>query len=641
MEKFYSLFSLLIISASLFAQKDSAYIDLEEVNLTNCRTGLQLNQQTGKNITVLDGSIFNRRAALSIDDLLKFEAGVEVQQRGPAGSQADIIIRGSTFQQVLVLIDGIKLNDPITGHFSGYIPIPPSEIKRIEILKGPAAAIYGSEAVGGVINIITKTFFQTSRKKEEKFYINRAFGEYGLNQWQAGARVVRKAFTASAGLISNETQGQLLRGNNRGYFKNHALTLALNVPLNDQWSISWRGSYDNRDFAAQNFYTTFASDTATEQVRAFWNQLRIKHEGQGRTNQLDMMQKSTRDEYLYNPISKPNENESDLTVVNYLHTNTRLANLTWQYGAYLERRQIESNDRGNNQTDHAAAFANASWKLNRWNLNPGLRLVTDQNYGNDVLPQLNASYVTKNKRLVFRGGAGRAIRAADFTERFNNYNKAIVRGGSIGNADLLAERSWNYELGADVRYKKWKLSATGFMRDQTRVIDFVPTPYTSIPRNSNLDTSSRFKYAYAQNVKTVQTKGLEISASYLHRWSADKSILISGAAQWLDSKTSDSVPSFYILSHAKFLLQNNLEIRLNNWEVSVQSLYKKRDASQATAINAVQGTDYFLVNARVQYHIGNIGLYVAVQNVGNIQYSDLLGSRMPGRWTSAGFQANF
>jgi vitamin B12 transporter len=641
MKKFYSLFTLTLISGSLLAQRDSVYIDLEEVNLTNCRTGMQLNQQTGKSITVLDGKLFNRRAAMNIDDLLKFEAGVEVQQRGPAGSQADIIIRGSTFQQVLVLIDGIKLNDPLTGHFSGYIPIPPSEIERIEILKGPAAAIYGSEAVGGVINIITKTFFQTSRKKEEKFYINRAFGEYGLNQWQAGARVVRKAFTASAGLISNETQGQLLRGNNRGYFNNHALTLALNVPINDQWNISWRGSYDNRDFAAQNFYTPFASDTATEQVRAFWNQLRIKHETQGRTNQLDLMHKSTRDEFLFNPVSKPNENESDLTVVNFLHTNTRLTNLTLQYGAYLERRQIESNDRGNHQTDHAAVFANASWKIKQWNFNPGLRLVSDQNYGNDVLPQLNASYVTKNKRLVFRGGAGRAIRAADFTERFNNYNKTIVRGGNIGNPDLLAERSWNYEFGADFRYKKWKLSATGFMRDQSRVIDFVPTPYTAIPRNGNLDTSSRFKYAFAQNVKTVQTQGAELSISFMHRWAEDKSILINAAALLLDSKTSDSIPSFYILSHARFMLQNNVELRWKNWELSIQSLYKKRDASQAASINAIQGTDYFLVNARAQYHIGKIALYVAVQNVGNIQYSDLLGSRMPGRWTSAGFQANF
>ncbi|HRF24346.1 MAG TPA: TonB-dependent receptor plug domain-containing protein, partial [Chitinophagaceae bacterium] len=90
----------------------------------------------------------------------RYLPGVEVQQRGPQGSQSDIVLRGGTFQQVLVIIDGIKLNDPLTGHFNSYIPINTDEIERIEILKGAASAIYGSEAVGGVINIITKTFYR-------------------------------------------------------------------------------------------------------------------------------------------------------------------------------------------------------------------------------------------------------------------------------------------------------------------------------------------------------------------------------------------------------------------------------------------------------------------------------------------------
>lgn len=634
----FIVFSGLFLS-DIQAQTDTTYIQLDEVNITNCRTGLQSNQQTGKQISVLDGQLFQKRAALSIDDLLKFEAGVEIQQRGPAGSQADIIIRGSTFQQVLVLIDGVKLNDPLTGHFSGYIPIPPSEIERIEILKGPAAAIYGSEAVGGVINIITKTFFQTSRKKEEKFYINRSFGEYGLNQWQAGARVVRKGFTASAGLISNETAGQLLRGNNRGYFENRTFTLALSVPLSKTWTASWRGSYDTRDFAAQNFYTTFSSDTATEKVSGLWNQLRLRHNGNGYANQFDLMYKQSRDEYLYNPVSIANENESGLWVFNYLHTNTRIQNLTWQYGAYFERRTITSNDRGNHQTDHGAAFTNATWTLKNWSINPGLRFVADQNYGNDFLPQLNLAYLTKNQRVNFRGGIGKAIRAADFTERFNNYNKSIVRGGSIGNPDLVAESSWNYELGSDIRFNGLKAGITGFIRDQSKVIDFVPTAYNVIPRNFNLDSTKKF--AYAQNVKTVSVKGIELSLSYMHRWDEQRSVMFSSSAQWLDAVTSDSVPSFYILSHAKFLLQNNIQLTWEKWDCSINTLYKQRNATQASGIGAIQGTDYFLVNGRIQYRIGDIGIYTAVQNIGNIQYSDLLGSRMPGRWTSVGFQANF
>lgn len=104
------------------------------------------------------GDYFNALAVHSLDELLRYLPGVEVQQRGPQGAQSNIILRRGTFQQVLVIIDGIRLNDPLTGHFNSYIPLNPAEIERIEILKGSAAAIYGSEAVGGVINIISRSF---------------------------------------------------------------------------------------------------------------------------------------------------------------------------------------------------------------------------------------------------------------------------------------------------------------------------------------------------------------------------------------------------------------------------------------------------------------------------------------------------
>ena len=78
---------------------------------------------------------------------MKFIPGVEVQSRGPLGAQSDISLRGSTFQQVLVLLDGLRINDPNTGHFSGYLPITPSQIDRIEVLKGAASSVYGADAL--------------------------------------------------------------------------------------------------------------------------------------------------------------------------------------------------------------------------------------------------------------------------------------------------------------------------------------------------------------------------------------------------------------------------------------------------------------------------------------------------------------
>ena len=91
----------------------------------------------------INGAAFSALPVQSVDDLLRYLPGIEVQQRGPQGAQADITIRGGTFQQVLVIIDGMKLNDPLTGHFNLYIPIHPADIERVEILKGAASAVWG------------------------------------------------------------------------------------------------------------------------------------------------------------------------------------------------------------------------------------------------------------------------------------------------------------------------------------------------------------------------------------------------------------------------------------------------------------------------------------------------------------------
>ena len=155
--------------------------------------------KTGRNITSIGGAYFSQLPIHSLDDLLKYLPGIEVQQRGPAGSQADIIIRGGTFQQVLVMLDGLRLNDPNTGHFSAYIPISPSEIERVEILKGAASGIYGSEAVGGVVQVITKTFAAKRNVVQQQLQIQANAGQYGMFGVNAGG-FYQKGKTAISGV---------------------------------------------------------------------------------------------------------------------------------------------------------------------------------------------------------------------------------------------------------------------------------------------------------------------------------------------------------------------------------------------------------------------------------------------------------
>src|SRR3954452_13835230 len=132
------LLSVILTTFSATAQQ----IELDPVTITATLQPVSASA-TGRNIIVITGEQFAKLPVHSVDELLRYLPGIEVQMRGPMGAQSDIVIRGGTFQQVLVIIDGIRINDPNTGHFNSYIPVVPAEIDRIEVLKGASSAIYG------------------------------------------------------------------------------------------------------------------------------------------------------------------------------------------------------------------------------------------------------------------------------------------------------------------------------------------------------------------------------------------------------------------------------------------------------------------------------------------------------------------
>ncbi len=606
-------------------------VDLDPITITASRS-LQKITTTGRAITVVDGKQFAQLPVNSLDELLKYVPGVEVQQRGPAGGQGDIIIRGGTFQQVLVLLDGIKMNDPVTGHFNGYIPIAPYEIERIEILRGPASAIYGAEAVGGVINVITKSFSGVQKNKQEKGTASVGLGEYGLIQGNLGYFKNTGKMNLAAGLYSNNSEGQLLRGNNRGYFYNTTGSASAGFALRNNWQLFVRSSIDRRSFAAQNFYTTFASDTATEKVVSWWNQIKLARQKERSSDVVDVVYKQLRDQYQFSSKAAYNDNRSAYAAVQYVHTTKASDLVSLNYGLTADWRSIRSNDRGNHSTLHGASFLAASIGKRQWRINPALRLDYDENYGVELLPQLNASY--QLKQWVFRANAGRAIRSADFTERYNNYNKALVTGGSIGNPDLSTEKSWGYDAGVDFVTAHVKISASAFLRTQNDVIDWTPTPYAEMPRTINLLPSG--KYALAKNVKTVETRGVELDIAFNHQWGGHH-LYANAGITLLRSTSSDSVPSFYIIAHAKAMAQANLIYTYKGLSFAANAIYKERNAQEAAAIKASISKSYAVLNLKLQYQFyRQMSAYIAATNVGDLRYSDLLGSQMPGRWVMAG-----
>lgn len=596
--------------------------------------------ETGRNIIIIHGGDIAKLPVHSLDELLKYIPGVEVQSRGPQGSQSDISIRGGTFQQVLVILDGLRLNDPNTGHFSAYIPITPAQIDRIEVLKGASAAIYGSDAVGGVINVVTKSFKASHQKNKQVINAQAGVGEYNLFNANIGGFVQTEKLSIDAGLLSNNSTGVQQRGE-KGFFHNTTGSVGLNYRINQYWNLSARSAYDSRNFSAQNFYTTFTSDTGSEKVKGWWHQLKIGFEKDRSKFSINAGYKNVQDAYVYNSLSSANHNTSKLfqTLLLYQCKLNTKASLT--AGFNYQNKSIVSNDRGNHVINTAAPLLSLSQQVGLYfNFMPSVRVEFIGKNNPEILPQLNASWHKKNIQL--RASGGRTIRDADFTERYNNYNKTLVKGGSIGNPWLIPEVSWNYEAGFDWFYKSnLKLSSTFFQRFHSRLIDWVTTPYADMPRKDNLDANGT--YALAKNITEVNTTGWEIDLQYVNNFTEKQRLVFNAGCVWLSSASTETNPSFYISSHANFLTNFNIQYQIGNAAVSFTGIYKSRNPQQASAIDAVVSKDYFVLNARVSYNFikNRLGIYVQADNLFNEKYSDLLGAQMPGRWLQGGLSFSF
>ena len=594
--------------------------------------------RTGRNLVVIRGEKFAALPVHSIDDLLRYVPGVEVQARGPFGAQSDIVLRGGTFQQVLVIIDGVRVNDPNTGHFASYIPIAPGEIDRIEILKGASSALYGSEAVGGVVNIITKTFAAKQAVQTLQTAAQFTGGEYNFYGVNAGFNASSGKTSVGAGVLSNNTDGRAQRGI-RGFVNATTVSASVGHRFTDAWSLSVRSAYDNRTFAAQNFYTNFVSDTAQETVRTIWNQAQLVRNSANNTLRLQAGYKQLTDSFAFNPKSATNQNKSGLwqaVVTDEMHLSTTT---TLTPGFQYINKQIQSNDRGNHTANQAAAFLILNQQLGEaFVLAPAARMEWNERAGWEFVPQVNLSYQLAHLQL--RGSAGKTIRDADFTERYNNYNKTLVTSGRIGNPALEAERSFSYEAGADYFIgSSLKVSGTFFQRLHKNLIDYSTTPYSEMPRKVNLSPTGT--YALAKNIAEVTTTGAEADIQYSKPISSTSSIWGNIGFTWLQSKTDNGMPSLYLSTHARYLTNFNVQYSQKLFSVSVNGLYKQRQPQPSTtpAIAKVS-TDYFVLNAKAEAYLWkkSLSAFVEVDNLFDRQYTDLLGAPMPGRWLLGGIK---
>lgn len=606
--------------------------------------------ESGKNITVISQKEIAQLPVNSVDELLQYVGGVNLNNRGGFGVQSDIGMRGSTFSQVLVLVDNQRINDPLTAHFNNYVPIPLSEVHHIEIVRGSASASFGADAVGGIIHIKTKTYEGLFNNQEiSSTNGNVGIGDHNLSMLDAGVHQQSKRFSFSAAVKSSESDGEQLvnpnfanaqRGDSLHYnfFDLKTYTAAVTY-RGDKLKFYARGGSDYREFAAKHFYTTSTYDESIEKVSSYWTQTALIFDQENSRTELNASYRNGKDSFAFNPLFTPNEHTTQ-RINATLSQNRKMGGVDVSFGIQTDYQDIVSTDRGDHQTNSNAAFILAQKRINQLHLNGGIRIENSEKIGTQLVPQLNASYKMDN--LVLRSSLGRSIRQADFTERFTSYKLSnLTPGRNVGNPDLEAESSYNFDLGADVYLSEnLQFSNTLFFRQSSNLIDYTLTNSDAISNLTNLQPNS--DYLYAKNISESTTWGNEFGLKYTQNIQNGQ-IAASLNYTYLNTSTPDSVVSKYIANHPIHNLNGSLNIRYAGLGLNIGGALITRNAEAVEAINAEIKDQYAILNLKLSYTIKEFpaSVYVDVRNALDTRYQEILGSQMPGRWIMGGIRWNF
>ena len=634
----------LVAQAQQIAAPADSARRLQEVTVYASRLG-QLAGQTGRYVTVVPGAALSRYPVTSLDDLLRFLPALEIQSRGSMGAQADITLRGSTFNQVLLLLDGMRLNDPLTGHFGGYLPITPSEIEQIEIVRGPGAALYGPDAVGGFINIVTKTFAATHHPDGTELAGTFMAGEYGLTSTNAGFYGQDKGLRLAGGILNNTASGQLrdAPSTSRNDVKLNTYSLSGAYQITEKFSAAARASFDRRDFNAQYFYTTNAGDQARETTSRDWYQGQLRYDWSARARtELQIVGTASTDVYVYTPTSVPSDHLMHYLNVQGQHQLQLSDKVRATLGGQADRRAVRSNDRGDHAVWHTGAFGVVAFAPTPGlNLTAALRLDHDQAYGTELVPQLNASQQLGDK-LTVRAAVGRAIRAANFTEQYNSAIRPgiVPTGFNVGNPGLAAERTLNYEAGLDYQpTRALTVRSTYFNRYGKNLIDYVNQSGSQVIEATGFaNLNPNATYRFAQNLFAVTTQGIETEVTARAQLAPGLRLDGSVGYTWVHLAVDGNVTSQYLSNVARHLVAGSVSVTHRRGTLTVSGLYKQRDAQAAAAISRELTPSYAVFNGRLDVALLPERLWLTgqVQNLFNANYSDLLGAQMPTRWLMAG-----
>ena len=406
--------------------------------------------------------------AWSLAAVLDQDSSVHVRDRGPDGAQADLSIRGSTFDQVLVLVNGFRMSDAQTGHHAMDLPLPLEAVEQAEVLHGSGATLYGSDAIGGAVNFVTR------KPAARELRLMSGAGQHGWNRLSTFGGFQLGRWTQSAAVARDFSTGFLpgrdfrnLAASAETFFDSDAGTTALLFGWNE------------RPFGANGFYgpwnswertgTTFASASQTLGRSADRPQHRFRFAFRRHRDRFILCREGcVFDGQQYAPgdfgnLHRLDTYQSDYSLGGDLTDRVRLSG-----GLQFLSEGIDSTVAGQRRRERAAAFVLLQARpTDRLSLSAGLREEIWRKWRAQASPTFAAGYWLGGG-VKLRAQAGGAFRVPTYTDLYHR------DPGNVGNPTLRPERAWNYEAGVDWYLPAgWRLSAAWFRRLEDDTIDWV------------------------------------------------------------------------------------------------------------------------------------------------------------------------
>jgi iron complex outermembrane receptor protein len=584
-------------------EQDSPHYVLDPVVVTGSRIPDQLSK-IGKSITVISREEIEALPVNSVSDVLENIPGVDVRQRGAHGVQADASIRGSSFEQTLILIDGINVNDAQTGHHNLDLPVNLEDIDRIEVVKGPAARIYGHNAMAGVINIITRDVDHHAvgghvKYGEHDYY---SLGAHGALKTADMSTRISASRQASTGHIKDE---------HTDFDMN---TLAYKGIMNrrdKKFTVSL--GYSDKDFGAYRFYSDAFPDQReqTETLLAYTSaHLKMRD--------LEIMPRlywRRHDDRFKINISNNwlrNEHQTDSYGV---QLNNRLESGlgSTAVGCEVAGETLESSNLGDHERWRSGVFVEQRfYPLEALAFGIGASVVHYSRWGWECWPGAEFN-VELSDGLHWFGSMERSFRIPSFTEMF--YDTAANQG----NPKLKPEQAYTYESGFRWYQGHFGGNLSAFLRDEEDVIDWT--------RASDQDPWK------ARNIAEIGTRGFEIGVDFYPETFSGLAFIsaVNIAYTYLDSDLdTEGLDSKYVLDHLRHQLQGSVALRWHGWVHSLTARYEERQV----------GDSLVLVDAYLGHKWHQYELFLEATNLFDRRYIESGFAPGPGRWIIGGMRFN-